>query len=83
MKAALLKEIGKPLEMIDMDDPIILPGSVKVKVLASHLMSYTKEVFSGKAGRNTPPVPFIPGLSAVGIIENFAEDVYGLQTLPN
>jgi propanol-preferring alcohol dehydrogenase len=79
MQAAILKELGKPLEIHDLDEPALLPGCVKIKVLSAHLLSYHKEVLSGDPEKRPPPVPYIPGPAAVGIIEDIAPDVSGLS----
>ena len=80
MIAARLNETGQQLHLAEISEPLLIPSSVKIKVLASHLMSYTGEVFEGRPGRIQPPVPYTPGPSAIGIVEAVADDVYGLKT---
>lgn len=77
MKAADLKEINTPLVISDLPEPELLPGGVRVKVWGSYVMSYTKDVFAGKSGFDLP-VPYMPGLCAVGVIEAVAPVVFGL-----
>jgi alcohol dehydrogenase len=80
MKAARLYQIGSPLQVETTADPILRSGSAIVRVLSSHVPAFTQKVFSGELGYMLPqPFPFIPGTSAVGMIEAIADDVFGLQ----
>lgn len=99
MKAARLNQAGTPLQIEEVPDPGTRVGGVVVRVLSSHMMSYTGEVMAAVAGRLTPsvvrfsdggvmpvdagrlapPVPYTPGLSAVGVVEALGENVYGLE----
>ena len=80
MKAAWLNEIGHPLRIEEVERPPLHADGVVIRVLSSHVMSYTGEVFSGDAARMAPPVPYTPGLSAIGRIETVGESVIGLST---
>ncbi len=75
MKAARLNTLGEPLSIEDVPRPMVRANGVVVRVLSSHMMSYTNEVFRGDEGRLSPPVPFTPGLSAVGVVEEIGSDV--------
>ncbi len=79
MKAARLETLGEPLVIRDIPAPEAHSDGVVVRVLSSHMMSYTNEVFSGDAARIAPPIPYTPGLSAVGIVEQFGKDVVGFE----
>jgi len=99
MKAARLNQAGTPLQIEEVPDPSVRAGGVVVRVLSSHMMSYTGEVMAAIAGRLTPsvitfsdgstlpvdsgrqapPVPYTPGLSAIGVVESAGENVYGLE----
>jgi alcohol dehydrogenase len=82
MKAARLHQIGSPLQVETTADPSLRSGSTIVRILSSHIPAFTQKVFSGELGYMLPqPFPFIPGTSAIGIIEAIADDVYvfGLQ----
>lgn len=48
MRAAVLPQIGMPLELRDVPDPVPAAGDVVVKVLAAPVLSYALEVFSGE-----------------------------------
>jgi len=78
MKAAVLNELNAPLIIKELPDPELLPGSIIVRVQSSYVMSYTKNVLDGKSGF-TLPVPYTPGLCAVGIIEAVDAGVNGLR----
>jgi alcohol dehydrogenase len=80
MKAARLHQTGSPLQVENTADPTLRSGSTIVRILSSHIPAFTKKVFSGELGYMLPqPFPFIPGTSAIGIIEAIADDVFGLQ----
>jgi alcohol dehydrogenase len=79
MKAARLNKLGEPLRIEDVPDPILRANSVIVKVLGSQMMSYTHEVMSGSAARIAPPIPYTPGVSAIGVVETVADDVIGID----
>lgn len=49
MKAAVLEEFGKPLVIDDVPDPKTGNGEVLIDVLATCVLPYTAEVFSGHA----------------------------------
>ena len=78
MKAARLNALGERLRIEEVARPPLHADGVVVRVLASHVMSYTGEVFSGEAARIAPPVPYTPGLSAIGRIERVGEAATGL-----
>ncbi|MFC5387173.1 Zn-dependent alcohol dehydrogenase [Aquamicrobium segne] len=66
MKAAVLREFGKPLslETIDIDDPG--PGEVRVKIKATSLCHTDLEVIHGQLNF---PVPIVLGHEAAGTVE--------------
>ncbi|MGI8445875.1 MAG: alcohol dehydrogenase catalytic domain-containing protein [Streptosporangiaceae bacterium] len=64
MRAAVLTAFGKPLEIQDVADPDGGGGEVVVEVLATCVLPYAQEVFSG--ARNYPlEPPVVPGLGGV------------------
>jgi alcohol dehydrogenase len=80
MKAARLYQTGSLLQVETTADPIMRSGSAIVRVLSSHIPAFTQKVLSGELGYMLPqPFPFIPGTSAIGVVEAIAEDVFGLQ----
>lgn len=78
MKAAILEEKGQALQIKDMPVQDLVPGSVRVKVTASHILSFTQYLFGGHIPVPLP-TPYIPGPSAIGIVEEVANDVAGIE----
>ena len=68
MKAARLYEVGKPLKVEEVPEPILKPGSAIIKLLGSHIPSFTTQVLSGELGYMLPPLPFTPGPNAIGVV---------------
>ncbi|MEY9384320.1 hypothetical protein ABIF93_002577 [Bradyrhizobium japonicum] len=63
MKAAVLKSFGSPLVIENMPEPVLGTGEVIVDVVATRVLSYMNEVFSGE--RNYAlDLPIIPGPGA-------------------
>lgn len=79
MKAARLHQVGSPLVVETISDPVLLKGGAIVKVLAAFLPSFTAQVLSGELNYMLPPLPFTPGSSVIGIVETVAEDVFNLN----
>lgn len=79
MKAARLHEVGKPLKIEEIAEPTLRSGSVIVKILSTHVPPFTHKVISGELGYALPEFPFIPGTSAIGMIEAVANDVFDLE----
>ena len=78
MKAAMLNAIGQALTLEDITEPVPQAGELLVRVLASPVLAYAQEVFSGE--RNYPLVlPLVPGGGAIGIVEKTGPDATRLQ----
>ncbi len=78
MKAAILKAIGAPLSVEDVAEPTLGTGEVIVDVVATGVLSYAHEVFSGK--RNYPmELPVIPGSGSIGRVRAFGPDATRLK----
>ncbi|TFK49524.1 alcohol dehydrogenase [Heliocybe sulcata] len=77
MKAALFhgtKPSPPYLTLTDLPSPTATAGSVVIKVLASSVLSYADEIFSG--ARTYPSLlPYVPGGGTVGIIKSAGPDV--------
>ena len=67
MKAAVLKAFGSPLVVETMPDPVLGTGEVIVDVVATRVLSYANEVFSG-ARKYLIELPMVPGPGAIGRI---------------
>ena len=65
MKAAVLKSFGSPLVIENVPEPVLGTGEVIVDVVATRVLSYMNEVFSGE--RNYAlDLPIIPGPGGIG-----------------
>jgi alcohol dehydrogenase len=78
MKAARLHQPGNQLVIEDIAKPGLRPGGVLVKVLEANVPSFTGNVMAGKMPF-VLPVPYTPGPSCLGIVEDVADDVIGIE----
>jgi len=78
MKAARLNELGQPMVIEEIAEPVLRPGGIRVKVLSASVPSFTGAVMSGQMPMPLP-VPFTPGPSCVGEVEAVADDVIGFE----
>ncbi|MFJ6605777.1 alcohol dehydrogenase catalytic domain-containing protein [Streptomyces lydicus] len=78
MRAAVLTEFGAPLTVRELPDPEAGGGEVLVEVLATCVLPYAAEVFSGE--RHHPLVPpVVPGLGGVGRVVHVGPDATRLR----
>jgi alcohol dehydrogenase len=78
MKAAILKSFGTPLSIETVPDPVLGSGEVIVDVVATGVLAYAHEVFSGK--RNyVLHLPVIPGSSSIGRVREVGPDATRLR----
>ncbi|MEI9929581.1 MAG: alcohol dehydrogenase catalytic domain-containing protein [Rhizomicrobium sp.] len=73
MKAAILKEFGKPLAIEEIADPVLGTGEVIVDVVATSVLPYMAEVLSGQR-KYMMTLPMAPGAGAVGRIRAVGPD---------
>jgi alcohol dehydrogenase len=73
MKAAVLKTFGSPLAVETVSDPILGTGEVIVDVVASRVLSYATEVFSGER-QYLLELPLVPGAGAIGRVRAVGPD---------
>ena len=79
MKAAILKAFGSPLAIETLADPVLGTGEVIVDVVATRVLSYANEVFSGE--RNyLLDLPVVPGPGAIGRVRAVGPDATHLVT---
>jgi len=79
MKGIFLQAEGQPAAYrTDLPEPTIRAGGVVLRMLSVPVLSYTRDVFSGSL-KYLMPVPFVPGNSGVGVIEQVASDVVHLK----
>ncbi|MET4083165.1 alcohol dehydrogenase [Pedobacter sp. UYP30] len=67
MKAAILKDFGKPLYLEQVESPKLGTGEVIVKVIAAPIPHYAKSVFSGER-QYMLELPLAPGAGGIGIV---------------
>lgn len=78
MKAAILKAFGSPLAIETLPDPILGTGEVIVDVVATGVLPYASEVFSGKR-KYLLNLPIAPGLGGVGRVRAVGPDATRLR----
>ena len=54
MKAARFYELGAPLKIEQIPEPVLKPGGAIIKVLSAHVISFTGQVLSGELGYKLP-----------------------------
>ena len=73
MKAAVLKAFGSPFVVETVPAPTIGTGEVVVDVIATRVLSYANEVFSGER-RYLLDLPVIPGPGGIGRVRAVGPD---------
>ena len=73
MKAATLLAFGSPLSIGTVPDPVPGTGEVIVDVVATGILPYTADVFSG-ARKYPLELPVVPGCGAVGRVRTAGPD---------
>lgn len=66
MRAALIRELGKPPELGDAPDPARGPGQTLIEVLAAPINPIDVNVGSGRFFGGTPAMPYVPGNEVAG-----------------
>jgi NADPH:quinone reductase-like Zn-dependent oxidoreductase len=79
MKAAILKAFGSPLVIETLSDPVLGTGEVIVDVMATRVLSYANEVFSGER-KYLLELPVVPGPGAIGRVRATGPDATHLAT---
>jgi alcohol dehydrogenase len=77
MKAAVLKAFGSPLSIETVPAPVLGTGEVIVDVVATRVLSYTNEVFSGER-KYALELPVIPGPGGIGRVRALGPDATNL-----
>ncbi|MFL5257342.1 MAG: alcohol dehydrogenase catalytic domain-containing protein [Rhodopila sp.] len=78
MKAAILEAFGSPLVAGTLPDSTLGTGEVIVDVVATAVLPYASEVFSGER-RYLLPLPVAPGCGAVGRVRALGPDATRLS----
>ena len=79
MKAVGVIEFGGPeaLQVVDLPDPVVGPGEVRIRVHAAAVSPTDTSVRNGARAemqRATGPPPYIAGMDAAGVLEEIGED---------
>lgn len=77
MKAAVLKAFGSPLAIENVPDPVLGTGEVIVDVVATRVLAYANEVFSGQRRYLLDP-PVVPGSGGIGRVREVGPDATAL-----
>ncbi len=73
MKAAVLKAFGSPLTVEAVADPVLGTGEVIVDMVATRVLAYANEVFSGQR-KYLLNLPIVPGPGGVGRVRELGPD---------
>src|SRR5712671_7119539 len=73
MKAAILKAFGSPLGIETLANPVLGTGEVIVDVVATRVLSYANEVFSGER-EYLLDLPVVPGPGGIGRVRAVGPD---------
>ena len=79
MKAAILKAWGSPLAIETLPDPVLGTGEIIVDVVATRVLSYANEVFSGER-KYLLELPVVPGPGAIARVRAVGPDATHLAT---
>lgn len=78
MKAAILRSFGSPLTVENVLEPVLGSGEVVVDMVASRVLAYANEVFSGQRRYLIDP-PVIPGPGGIGRVRELGPDATELS----
>ena len=73
MRAVVLKAFGTPLSVETLPDPELGTGEVIVDVVATRMLAYAGEVFSG-ARKYLLDLPAVPGAGGIGRVRALGPD---------
>lgn len=79
MKAAVLTDPGAGLELQEVPDPVAGAGAVVVRLLAAFVPGAMKKIMQADVSWALPQFPFIPGVDAVGVVDEVGDRVHGLR----
>ena len=74
-KARTLPAIGAPLRLEELPVPGLHPSGVLVWGEGFMVLSHMAKVLDGSIAYATPPMPFVPGTNAIGLVEAMGADV--------
>jgi len=70
-----LQRVGAAIELRTYPTPELHPSGVLVEVESAMVLSYMAKVLDGSIPYAVPPMPFIPGTNAIGIVKTVGEEV--------
>jgi alcohol dehydrogenase len=73
MKAAILRAFGSPLVVETIPEPVLGTGEVIVDIVATRVLSYANEVFSGER-KYLLDLPVVPGPGGIGRVHAVGPD---------
>jgi alcohol dehydrogenase len=73
--AWMLPRVGTSLELRLLPIPELHSSGVLVRVHSAMVLSYMSKVLDGSIRYATPPVPFVPGTNAVGVVQAVGREV--------
>jgi threonine dehydrogenase-like Zn-dependent dehydrogenase len=76
-RALVLSSFEKPVSVESIPKPVAKAGEVVVRVLATHLVPYSRKIFDGSSGYPLS-LPMVPGSMAIGRIEDIGPDAVSL-----
>lgn len=82
MKAAIVREYGRPPEYGDFPDPVPGPGEILLSVRAAALNRLTRSRASGTHYSAGGPLPFVAGVDGVGRTDDGRRVFFGLPRPP-
>ncbi len=78
MRAMVLEAIGRPLRLLELPDPEVRPGQVRIRVRATGVCRTDLHVVDGELP--SPKLPLVPGHQIVGAVDAIGAGVEGLAT---
>src|SRR5258707_3216173 len=79
MKAAVLRAFGSQVAIETLPDPVLGTGEIIVDVVATRVLSYANEVFSGER-KSLLELPVVPGPGAIARVRAVGPDATHLAT---
>lgn len=77
MRAMVLTQVGKPLELKEIPEPKPSPNQVLIRISACGICRTDLHIIDGELP--SPKLPLVPGHQIVGIIESVGSEVTGLK----
>src|SRR5262245_16893999 len=79
MRAALLTEVDKPMQVVDLPDPTPAVGEVLVRISASGLNPLDTKIRRGTAAHAQVTPPAVLGIDMAGVVQAVGNDVHDFR----